>query len=109
MRSAQEIYTNGIQNGYIGKEIKEKASLENLQIIADALEPGEEVTMGFNGILNQTSITKNDGIYSYAVTSKRLLMGMKMAFSRDCQTAFYKFRMYHNRKDSKTLQDIYGP
>lgn len=89
MRTAKEIYDDGVRNGYIGKEIKEKGSLANLQIIVDSLEPNEDVLMGFNGILNQTSMTKNEGIFSFAVTNKRLLMGMKMAFSKDFQTVLW--------------------
>ena len=71
MRTARDIYDDGVRNGFIGKDIKEKGSLANLQIVVDSLEPGEEVLMGFNGILNQTSMTKNDpklsvtGIYCY--------------------------------------------
>lgn len=89
MRTAKEIYDDGVRNGFIGKDIKEKGSLANLQIVVDSLEPDEEVLMGFNGILNQTSMTKNDGIFSFAVTNKRLLMGMKMAFSKDSQTLLW--------------------
>lgn len=89
MRTAKDIYDDGVRNGFIGKDIKEKGSLANLQIVVDSLEPGEEVLMGFNGILNQTSMTKNEGIFSFAVTNKRLLMGMKMAFSKDFQTLLW--------------------
>ena len=89
MRSAKEIYDDGVRNGFIGKDIKEKGSLANLQIIVDSLEPDEEVLMGFNGILNQTSMTKNEGIFSFAVTNKRLLMGMKLALSKDFQALLW--------------------
>ena len=89
MRTAREIYDDGVRNGFIGKDIKEKGSLANFQIIVDLLEPDEEVIMGFNGFLNQTSLTKSDGLFSYAVTSKRLIMGMKNAFSKDSQTLLW--------------------
>lgn len=86
MRTAKEIYDDGIANGFIGKDIKEKASLANLQIIVDSLDTDEEVLMGFNGFLSEGDKGKKMGDpYSFAVTNKRLIMGMKIAFSKNSQ------------------------
>lgn len=77
MKTAKEIYDYGVQNGFIGREIKEKGSLANLQYILDSLDDSEDVLLGFNGELNRTSMTKVEGIYSFVLTGKRLVWGAK--------------------------------
>lgn len=90
MRTAKEIYDDGVSKGYIGKDIKEKGSLANFQIIEESLESDEDVIMGFNGFLSEGEKGKKMGEpYSFAVTNKRLLMGAKIAFSRDFQTLLW--------------------
>ena len=92
MKTAKEIYDNGVKNGYIGKDIKEKVSLANFQIIADLLEADETILLGFSGFLNEGERGKKMGYpYSFAVTNKRLLMGMKIAISKDSQTLLWDY------------------
>ena len=89
MISASEIYQGNFKKGYIGKELSQKASIANLQIIMDTLEEKEEVLMCFNGFLNQKSITKSEGLFTYLVTNKRLLMGRKQAFGKEVRTLLW--------------------
>lgn len=90
MKTAKEIYDEGVKSGYIGKDIKEKVSLANFQIITELLEADENILIGFNGFLSEGGKGKKMGDpYSFAVTNKRLLMGMKIAFSRDSQTLLW--------------------
>ena len=106
MRNAKEVYDDGVKKGYIGKDIKEKGSLANFNVVLDSLRSDEDVLFGFNGFISEGDKGKKMGEpSSFVVTNKRLVWGRKIAFTSECQsldldnletTSFAKHSPYTN-------------
>lgn len=51
--------------------------LKHFRLIEEALLPNEKVITVFEGIHNYRSVTKHDGNFAYAITTKRIIMAQK--------------------------------
>ena len=76
MRTAQEMYSVCVANGY-GAGFNERNSIKHFAVIERNLQPDETVELVFIGLHNFRSITKHDNNFAYAVTNKRILMGQQ--------------------------------
>ena len=85
MMTGKEIFEHGFSNGWIGKIISQKASITNFDIITEIINPDEKVLMSFNGFLNQKTMLKSDGLFSYVATNKRLIWSRKIPFGKDLE------------------------
>ena len=84
MKTAEELYQYCVDNNF-GEGQNRKWGTKHFGVIADELQPDEDVRMAFIGLHNQNGM-KNDGYYAYAVTSKRFLMGQKKLVGQELQT-----------------------
>lgn len=85
MRTAEELYSYCLENGY-GEGQNKKWGLKHFGLIEAELKPNENVLMAFIGLHNYQSATKHDGNYAYAVTNKRILMAQKKLVGQELQS-----------------------
>lgn len=83
MRTATECCNYCESVGNIPKTKKRKQAEKDFSIIEGMLADGEEILLAFNAFLNWRSMTKNDGLFSVAVTGKRVILAQRIAFSNE--------------------------
>lgn len=86
MKTAREMCDACIKLGNIPYTAREKPAERNFEIIASSLLPDENVALAFNGILDMKKKGVSKGLFSCAVTEKRILMARKMPFNREEKT-----------------------
>jgi len=84
MRTAQEMYSVCVANGY-GAGFNEKNSIKHFAVIEKNLQPDETVELVFIGLHNYRSVTKHDNNFAYAITNKRILMGQQKVIGANFQ------------------------
>lgn len=85
MRTAQEMYDYCLTNNY-GQGLTKKWVLKHFDLIADTLQPTEDVKMCFIGLHNYVSPTKHDQNFAFAITDKRFIIAQKRVIGQAIQT-----------------------
>ena len=88
-----------------GRNYIDNGEAFHFDLIANALGPDEKVYTVFNGLRNFESLTKNDGNFFIAITSKRIILAQRGGFGMDD----LKFVSIQNVNDvSMSIHFTYG-
>ena len=85
MKTAQEMYTYCIDNGF-GEGMNRKWGIKHFSLIEQALSQDEDVLMCFIGLHNYISATKHDSNFAYAITNKRIIMAQQKVIGQNFQS-----------------------
>lgn len=85
LKTAEDMYIYAIENGF-GTGFSRKTGIKHFGIIEKNLLKDEEPLMTFIGIHNYDSPGENNGYCAYALTNKRIVMGMKKMLSEGFQS-----------------------
>lgn len=70
----------------MGKGISQSWDLKHFAIIEETLSANEHVLTVFEGMHNYVSISKHDGYFAFAVTTKRFIIAQKKVVGSVLQT-----------------------
>ncbi len=85
MKTGEEMYQYCWDNKY-GVGASKKWGIKHFDLIADALDPDENVLMCMIGMKN-----KNDGTYAFAFTDKRIIMAKQNVIGSGVQSINYDY------------------
>lgn len=84
-RTTEEMYKY-CEHHKLGVGISKSWSLKHFGLIADSLNPDEQVFTVFAGFHNYKSLSHHDGNFAYAVTNKRFIIAQKKLIGSVLQT-----------------------
>lgn len=88
MRTAEEMYSYCVDNGY-GKGLTRNWGIKHFRVIEENLHEEEEVLMTFIGLKDFKGALQHDDNYAYALTNKRMIFAQKKLIGEDLKSVVY--------------------